>query len=252
MKDGEVMNKNMKPKMILFDYGGTLMYEPDFCPSAGNKAIYPYISENPNNISLEEFSDYLLDLFDEIRKLRGELIEIHEHTFLRYVLEHFNMKISIPIEQAEKIIFNSISNAQKTPNSSEVLSYLQNNNIHTGIISNLCWSGNALKKRLEENFPTHKFDFIITSSEYIFRKPEKHIFDLAIRKSGFSADEIWYCGNDVEVDVFGAYNSGLFPVYYDDRTVPSKFYEKNDSFTINFPHLRIKNWNELIKTLANI
>lgn len=41
-----------KPKMILFDYGGTLMYEPDFCPSAGNAAIYPYISENPHNISL--------------------------------------------------------------------------------------------------------------------------------------------------------------------------------------------------------
>ncbi len=38
-----------KTKMILFDYGGTLMYEPDFEPSNGNKAIYPYISENPHN-----------------------------------------------------------------------------------------------------------------------------------------------------------------------------------------------------------
>lgn len=25
------------------------MYEPDFEPSNGNKAIYPYISENPHN-----------------------------------------------------------------------------------------------------------------------------------------------------------------------------------------------------------
>ena len=63
-----------KPKMILFDYGGTLMYEPDFEPSNGNKAIYPYISENPHNITLEEFSEYLLNLFDEIRTLRGEQI----------------------------------------------------------------------------------------------------------------------------------------------------------------------------------
>lgn len=29
----------MTPKMILFDYGGTLLYEPNFCPSAGNAAM---------------------------------------------------------------------------------------------------------------------------------------------------------------------------------------------------------------------
>ena len=46
--------------MILFDYGGTLMYRSDFEPANGNKAIYPYISENPHNVSLEEFSEYLL------------------------------------------------------------------------------------------------------------------------------------------------------------------------------------------------
>jgi putative hydrolase of the HAD superfamily len=29
-----------KPKMILFDYGGTLMSEPDFDPESGNAAIF--------------------------------------------------------------------------------------------------------------------------------------------------------------------------------------------------------------------
>ena len=70
-----------RPKMILFDYGGTLMYEPDFDPEKGNKAIYPLISENPHHISPEEFNTYLRQSFDEIRALRGELIEIHEHIF---------------------------------------------------------------------------------------------------------------------------------------------------------------------------
>ena len=72
------------PKMILFDYGGTLIYEPDFEPINGNKVIFPYISKNPRNVTLEEFSEYLLRFFDEIWLLRGELIEIHEHIFLRY------------------------------------------------------------------------------------------------------------------------------------------------------------------------
>ena len=95
----------IKPKMILFDYGGTLMYEPDFEPANGNKAIYPYISENPHNVSFDEFSEFLLRFFDEIRALRGELIEIHEHTFLQNVLEHFDMKLSVSIADAEWIIW---------------------------------------------------------------------------------------------------------------------------------------------------
>jgi len=235
----------MTPKMILFDYGGTLLYEPNFCPSAGNAAIYPYINENPHNISLEEFSEYLLTLFDEIRALRGELIEIHEHTFLRYVLEHFNMQLSVPIEQAEWIIWNGISDARMTPDADKMLAVLQNHGIRTGVISNLCWSGAALTRRLRQFFPEHDFDFVMTSSEHIFRKPDPHIFDLAVRKSGLKPEEIWYCGNDIAVDVFGAHGAGLFPVFYDDRSVPSSIHEKNDALSIPFPHLRIGGWGEM-------
>ncbi len=235
-----------KPKMILFDYGGTLMVEPDFEPVNGNRAIYPYISENPHNVTLEEFSEYLLRFFDEIRALRGELIEIHEHTFLRNVLEHFDMKLSVSLEDAEWIIWNGISRAVPTPGAAEMLRELSNMGIRTGIISNLCWSGAALTRRLHDAFPDHQFDFVMTSSDYIFRKPDGHIFDMAIRKSGFEKADIWYCGNDIEVDIVGAHGAGLYPMFYDDRSVPSKIHEKNDSVTVDFPYLRIGCWQELI------
>lgn len=54
-----------KPNMILFDYRGTLMFDL----SNGYKAIYPCISENPHNVSLEEFNEYFLCFFDEIREI---------------------------------------------------------------------------------------------------------------------------------------------------------------------------------------
>ena len=232
--------------MILFDYGGTLMYEPDFEPANGNKAIYPYISENPHNVTLEEFSEYLLRLFDEIRELRGELIEIHEHTFLRNVLEHFDMKLSVSIEDAEWIIWNGISRAVQIPGAAEMLKNLESMGIRTGIISNLCWSGNALTRRLSDAFPDHRFDFVMTSSEYIFRKPDGHIFDMAIQKSGHEKADIWYCGNNIDVDLIGAYRAGIYPVFYDDRSIPGNVHEKNDSANANFPHLRVECWHELI------
>lgn len=241
----------MKPEMILFDYGGTLIYEPNFCPHGGNAAIYPYICENPHNISLQEFSDYLLKLFDEIRALRGELIEIHEHIFLRHVLEHFEMKLSVSIPDAEWIMWNGISKGCMTPDADKMLAVLREKGIRTGIISNLCWSNAALTRRLKQFFPEHEFEFVMTSSEYIFRKPDIHIFDLAVRKSGLHPDQIWYCGNDIAVDVCGAHGAGLQPVFYDDRTVPSKFHEKNDALMaeVDFPYYRVGSWIELAEML---
>jgi putative hydrolase of the HAD superfamily len=239
----------MKPKMVLFDYGGTLMYEPDFSPKRCNTAIFPYIIKNPYNITPDELDNFIQTLFEDIRKLRGEKIEIHEHLFLRYVLEYLGLELSVSIEEAERIMFNSMANAKSTPNSSQMLKNLQNMGIKTGVISNLCWSGSALSERLKTAFPKHNFEFIMTTSEYIFRKPDKHIFDLAVRKSGFDADEVWYCGNDIEIDIVGAYKAGLFPVLYDDRTVLSNVHEKNDAFDVKFPFLRISSWNELIDNI---
>ena len=240
-----------KPKMILFDYGDTLMYEPDFDPLNGNKAIYPYISENPNNVSLEEFSEYLLKLFDDIKALCGELIEIHEHIFLRNVLEHFNMKLSVSIEEVEWIIMNGVSHAVPLPGTSEMLKVLQNMGIRTGIVSNLCWSGTALSRRLQEAFSEHNFEFVMTSSEYIFRKPDVHIFDMAVRKSELDKSDIWYCGNNKAADIIGAHDAGLFPVFYDDRSVPSRLHERNDKISVDFPYLHLNSWDDLINAIMH-
>ena len=43
-----------KPKMILFDYGHTLLYEIGHNAEKGNKAIYQYIKSNPKNISFQD------------------------------------------------------------------------------------------------------------------------------------------------------------------------------------------------------
>lgn len=241
----------MRPKMILFDYGGTLMYEPDFDPVKGSEALFPYIVSNPHDISPTGLNDYIQTLFAEIREQRGELIEIHEHIFLRFVLEYFDLKLSVSYKEAEKILFDNISMAEKTPYSEEMLSFLRENGIRTGVISNLCWSGDTLSERLYSAFKNHRFDFIMTSSEYIFRKPDRHIFDLAVRKSGLNADEIWYCGNDIPMDIAGSHNAGLFPVFYDDPSIINKTRTKNEKYSISFKHLKITGWKEFTDILKN-
>ncbi len=42
------------PKMILFDYGHTLLYEPGWDSMRGNAELLKYVTKNPNNCTLED------------------------------------------------------------------------------------------------------------------------------------------------------------------------------------------------------
>lgn len=238
-----------RPAMILFDYGGTLMYEQNFDRRKGNAALFPFIKDNPLNVTADEFTDYFSAFFEEIRAERG-LIEIHEFFLLRFALEHFGMTLAVPFELAEAAMFDAITEAHITPGADEMLKTLREKGIRTGVISNLCWSGGALSRRLCGNFPDHSFEFIMTSSEYIFRKPDRHIFDLAVKKAGLLPGQVWYCGNNADSDIIGAHEAGLFPVMYDNKELPH--FEKNINKDIpeGIPYIRISSWEELKEHLS--
>ena len=38
-----------KPEMILFDYGGTLLCEPDWDLQRGEEAVFEHVVENPGH-----------------------------------------------------------------------------------------------------------------------------------------------------------------------------------------------------------
>lgn len=239
------------PEMILFDYGHTLLYQPGFNTSNGNKAIYPYINRNPRNISLEEYDRTINELFAQIKAQRGPILEIHEHNFLRLVMEYMDISYSVSMEDAEEIIMNGISKGGMMPHADILLDYLNAKGIRTGVISNNCFSSNALKKLFDRLLPRNKFEFVMASSDYIFKKPHSMMFDIALQKAGLSADKVWYCGDSIEADVQGAKNIGMFPVLYegttDDGTNP--FPHQNDNLKVDFEYLHITDWTELIDVL---
>lgn len=240
-----------KPEMILFDYGHTLLYQPDFNTSNGNRAIYPYINSNPRNISFEEYDKIITELFAKIKEQRGSILEIHEHNFLRLAMEYMDISLSVSIEEAEEIIMNGISKGGIMPYADKLLDYLNEKGIRTGVISNNCFSGNALKNLFDRLLPENQFEFVLTSSDYIFKKPHSLMFEIALQKAGLPADKVWYCGDSIEADVQGSKNAGMFPVLYEgnaaDGTNP--FPHQNDNLEVDFEYLHIRDWKELIDTL---
>lgn len=77
-----------------------------------------------------------------------------------------------------------------------MLDYINENGIRSAVISNLIWPGIALTERLNRLLPNNRFEFVMTSSDYFMRKPNRILFDIALQKAGVSADKVWYCGDN--------------------------------------------------------
>ena len=131
------------------------------------------------------------------------------------------------------------------PDADKVLDYLNENGIRTAVISNLLWSGEALTERLNRLLPNNRFEFVMTSSDYFMRKPNRILFDIALQKAGISADKVWYCGDNLKADIEGSSQAGIFPVFYDNDT--DKEYKKSsENITLQCEYLHIHDWKELI------
>lgn len=243
-----------KPEMIIFDYGHTLLYQPDYSATNGNKAIYTYIRKNPRNISFEEFDKTIIEFFSKCKAQRGPVLEIHEHNLLKLALEYMDITLSVPFEEAEKIIINGISKGAIMPYADTMLDFLYSNGIRTGVISNNCFSSKALKDLFDRLLPRNKFEFVLASSDYLFRKPDSIMFEIGLQKAGLAASEVWYCGDSIEADVYGAKNVGIFPVLYEGTITDDTnlLVGQNKGLTINFEYLHIYDWREMIDILKKL
>ena len=85
----------------------------------------------------------------------------------------------------------------------------------------------------------------------MYRKPSRVLFDIALKKAGLPADRVWYCGNSLGNDVFGAHGAGIYPVLYDDSSVgrSSSSSGADNSALPDFDYLHIHDWRELINIL---
>ncbi|MCM0650047.1 HAD family hydrolase [Clostridium swellfunianum] len=237
-----------KPKMVIFDYGQTLVNEKVFDTLKGTKAVLSVAANNPNNVSAEEVQALANQLSQEIGRYGVEFqkqtfLEVHNHFFQNYLYEYFGIQFTKSAAEIERIFQNAACIAESTKNIESFLQFLEDVNIRTSVISNISFSGDLLKERINYFIPSHKFEFIIASSEYVFRKPHKRIFELALRKAKLDASDVWYCGDNAVFDVDGAANCGLLPVWYKGAI------EKSNKYIPKNKCLIIDDWNELIDKL---
>lgn len=246
------IKKLLFPEMIIFDYGHTLLYESDWDSKRGDKELFKHVSKNPDNVTVDDYIRVINEVYGKVTEVReNEGCDFSAAVADRTVSELLNIEFSLTPLEREIVFWNAAAKVALMPDSDRMLDHLNEKGIRTGVISNLLWSGEALRNRFDRLLPNNKFEFVITSSDYIFRKPSRVLFDIALNKAGLSPEKVWYCGDNPIADIEGAANAGIFPVWYDsdidfDRDIKGRFN------TPQCEHLHIKNWNKMIKILDKL
>ncbi len=241
-----------RPEMILFDYGNTLLYEPDLDFLSGERAVFQYVVKNPAGATPEQVNTFGAELFRRTDAFRKAGFEPHEIPLLRLKYEYFGIELSIGWDEAESVLWNGASAGGVMPFTAFLLEYLKDNHIRSGVISNIGWSGKALSERIGRLLPENEFEFILASSEYSVRKPDRLLFEVAMRKAALPPERIWFCGDSLECDAAGAHGVGIFPVLYKARMTEDALEEQAECPKADFDFLFIRDWREMVRILEDL
>lgn len=240
------------PKMIIFDYGHTLLYEPGWDSVKGNAELLKYAVKNPHNCTLEDVRKGAELIFGEhIGNIHKIGYDIPAQVGNRVLYEYLGIEFSLTPLEMETVFWNGASMGAVMPDAGKMLDYINKKGIRSAVISNLLWSGAALTNRLNRLLPENQFEFVMTSSDYLMRKPNRILFETALRKAGVCADEVWYCGDNPQADVEGASQVGIFPVWYDNDT-DKNYKDRSGERNPKCDHLHIREWNEMVDILERI
>ncbi len=234
------------PKMILFDYGQTLVNEAPFDGIRGTEAVLKYAVKNKYHMTATQVQaeaeaiNKELGRFDPYKRHLFQ-IEVPNHMFTSYLYESLGIELPLGAEQIDKIFWDAAAPGTATDGIEAFLAFLYRKGIRTGVVSNISYAGKVVADRINGMIASNHFEFILATSEYMYRKPNRRIFALALEKAELPAAEVWYVGDQYECDIVGARNAGLFPVWYTgaaDMRLP----EDNDV-------CRIADWKELQEML---
>ncbi len=217
-------------KYVLFDlWDSALVY--DFDDTKANKMVLSHTLKNPKNLQVEDLNKIYKQVFDELRKSKGEK-EFTYYEIQRKMKKEYGLRYDIPLLEMEYKFISTGHSLSLPKNIKEFIKYLKKNDYHIGIVSNTISHVTTLNKILTKAYGTNPFEFIVASSVVGYRKPSKIIFDKAIKKCNVDPSNIYFIGDNYECDVKGAYNAKMIPLHYNFKRKPRRdefnYYEFSD------------------------
>ena len=210
-------------RAVIFDLGGTLMYERADWHSVNAKAdeaLTRYLREQGLEINLSTFPIEFRRKLDEYFKRREkDLLETTYSSVLRNLLTdkgYGDVSETILRTALDRLFAVTQTNWVAEADALETIQKLEQNGYRIGLISNA--GDDKDVQQLARNFGiASHFDFILSSAACSYRKPHPRIFELALANWYLLPSEAVMIGDNLDADIRGAKNAGLYSVWISRR-----------------------------------
>jgi len=238
-------------KAVIFDFIGTLTSVKNYSLEASTRKLYKAIVEAGFTTEEEEFLSAYSRAHEKYRLIRyEELVEITNSVWIADALNCLGFKTSphdARVKTAVNVFFEDyLSSLELNPCARQMLVRLSNQ-YKLGLISNFTYAPviyAALRRLSVNNF----FSAVLVSENVGWRKPNRKIFQEALRRLNVKAEETVYVGDSPAEDIGGGAAVGMRTVF-----VPSQFYTLEDLHESHMkPDLTVKNICELHRVFSGV
>jgi len=209
-------------KYIFLDLDDTIW---DFYANAKNSlnATFNELGLNNSFENFEEFFEIYMKRNNELWDLYGNgkitkdflQIERFRYPLLRVGVEDDNFAKSMG-----KMYLDLLpERTMLIPHAKELLDYLSEKYKLT-IISN--GFAEVQHKKLKNSKIDHYFDYVVLSEEAKSLKPDRQIFDFALKLNNAKAEESIMIGDIFQADIIGAQNIGIDQIFFNWRKIELK------------------------------
>ena len=214
-------------RAVIFDLGGTLMYERNSwyeVTAKGDEALTRYLIDQGMELNLSTFPvEFRRRLGDYFAQREKDLLET-SYTFVLIELLKDKGYTNLPDDLIRKALDSLFAVTQTNwvleDDALRTLKKLEKDGYRMGLISN-AGDDQDVHQLLQRFGISPYFDFILTSAACSYRKPHPRIFELAIANWYFLPSETVMVGDNLDADIRGAKSAGLYAVWISRRAGPS-------------------------------
>jgi putative hydrolase of the HAD superfamily len=211
---------------VIFDFIGTLASVKDYNMEESKVKLHKAIQQSGFNVDLNQFLEAYNQAHEKYRLVRyEELVEVTNTVWISEALNKLGFKTT-PADECVRMAVNVffedyVNSLELRPCTKQLLEEAAANHV-MGLISNFTYAP-VIYYELRKLDIAQFFNAILVSEEVGWRKPNRKIFEEALKRLRLSAAETVYVGDSPLEDIAGAKSVGMKTIF-----VSSQFYSLKD------------------------
>ena len=186
----------MRPKGLLFDYGGTLVEEVSVDLRAGNEWLLSRAAFRPAHITMADVLERAARVAREVPGRRDEVyLETPWPGLTRLIHDYLGIRFDTPMPELELGFWKASVRAREMPGARDALDLFHRLGLPMAVVSNTSFGERVIRYELEQHRLTEHLSFVMASSEYSVRKPNVLLFETAAARLKVKAEDIWFVGD---------------------------------------------------------